>query len=255
MTDIALVRALEERLMNAWPALQTIHVDGWLLRMALGHTKRANAASPLHPSTIEPGELIAIVRDLYKRAGIPPMVRITPLASPGVDDALAAAGWEVFDRTTVMAAPLVDKVKGQGLDSAAVVLSEEPSPAWIEGAAEAYEFEDWQRDVLGLIVANIRVRTAFATVYVDRDPVGYGLAVAERGHVGLYDLAVSPDARGKGVGTRMVTSLMHWGRSHGAGTAYLQVRDTNAGARALYARLGFVDVYHYHCRRLRPAAG
>ncbi|WP_163521244.1 GNAT family N-acetyltransferase, partial [Klebsiella michiganensis] len=69
------------------------------------------------------------------------------------------------------------------------------------------------------------------------------------GYVGLYDLAVTPAARGQGVGARMVTSLMHWGRSKGAKSAYLQVRDANEKARALYGRLGFTDVYGYHCRR------
>lgn len=248
-TDIALVRDLEERLFNAWPALQTIHVDGWLIRMAGGHTKRSNAASQLHPSTLPADELARIVKSVYRRAGIEPMVRLTPLSSPGTDAALEAAGWTFFDPTVVMAASLKDRVKLQGAGTASVVMAEEPSDAWIEGAAAAYELADWQRDMLAAIVSNIRVEAAFATVYVERQPLGYGIAVAERGYVGLYDLAVSPAARGAGIGARMVTSLLHWGRSKGAGTAYLQVRETNEQARALYARLGFSDVYRYWCRR------
>jgi ribosomal protein S18 acetylase RimI-like enzyme len=253
MTDIALVRDLEERLFNAWPALQTVHVDGWLIRMAGGHTKRSNAASQLHPSTLPADELIRTVRTLYRRAGIEPMVRLTPLSSSGTDEALEAAGWSFYDPTVVMTAPLKDRVKLQGAGTAAVVMAEEPSEAWIEGAAAAYELADWQRGMLAAIVANIRVEAAFATVYVDKQPLGYGIAVAERGYVGLYDLAVSPAARGSGVGARMVTSLLHWGRSKGAGTAYLQVREANVKARALYARLGFSEAYRYWCRR--PPAG
>jgi ribosomal protein S18 acetylase RimI-like enzyme len=253
MTDIALVRDLEERLFNAWPALQTVHVDGWLIRMAGGHTKRSNAASQLHPSTLPADELIRTVRTLYRRAGIEPMVRLTPLSSSGTDEALEAAGWSFYDPTVVMTAPLKDRVKLQGAGTAAVVMAEEPSEAWIEGAAAAYELADWQRGMLAAIVANIRVEAAFATVYVDKQPLGYGIAVAERGYVGLYDLAVSPAARGSGVGARMVTSLLHWGRSKGAGTAYLQVREANVQARALYARLGFSEAYRYWCRR--PPAG
>ncbi len=249
MTDIALVRDLEERLFNAWPALQTVHVDGWLIRMAGGHTKRSNAASQLHPSTLPADELIRTVRTLYRRAGIEPMVRLTPLSSSGTDEALEAAGWTFYDPTVVMTAPLKDRVKLQGAGTAAVVMAEEPSEAWIEGAAAAYELADWQRGMLAAIVANIRVEAAFATVYVDKQPLGYGIAVAERGYVGLYDLAVSPAARGSGVGARMVTSLLHWGRSKGAGTAYLQVREANVQARALYARLGFSEAYRYWCRR------
>jgi N-acetylglutamate synthase len=252
--DITLVRTLEERLFNAWPALQTIYMDGWLLRMADGHTKRSNAASALYPSTMSGEELIRQVKTLYRKAGIEPMVRITPLASPGIDEAFAGAGWTIYDETSVMTLPLADRVKLQGAPDASVVLSEEPSQAWVEGAAHAYEFADWQREVLGRIVAAIRVETAFATVYVDRQSVGYGLAVADRGYVGLYDLAVTPAARGTGAGSRMITSLLHWGRSHGAHTAYLQVRDTNVKAQALYRRLGFTPAYAYHCRRQQQQA-
>lgn len=249
MTDPALVRTLEERMFNAWPALQTVHLDGWLVRMAGGHTKRANAASPLFPSALSAEDLIREVKALYRRAGLEPMVRITPLAGGGIDAALEAAGWTVYDPTLVMAASMAERVTLEGDPAAAVVLAEEPSQAWVEGAAQAYEFADWQRDMLARIVANIRVEAAFATVLVDRRPLGYGLGVAERGYVGLYDLAVLPEARGRGIGARLVTSLMHWGRSRGAQAAYLQVREANARAQALYRRLGFTEVYRYHCRR------
>lgn len=248
-TDLALVRALEERMFNAWPALQTIHMDGWLLRMAGGHTKRANAASPWLPSDLPPDELIAAVRDLYAKAGIEPMVRLTPLASPGIDAALEAAGWSFYDPTMVMVAPLGESVSIGGDAEARVVLEDAPSDAWVRGAAIAYELADWQRDILGRIVASIRVDTAFATVSLGGEPLGYGLAVAERGYVGLYDLAVTPVARGRGVGARMVTELLAWGVGRGACTGYLQVRETNEGARALYRRLGFADVYRYWCRK------
>lgn len=247
--DLALVRALEERMFNAWPALQTIHMDGWLLRMAGGHTKRANAASPWLPSDLSADDLIAAVRRLYTKAGIEPMVRITPLAAPGIDTALEAAGWTFYDPTRVMAAPLGASLSIGGDAEAVVRLEETPCDDWVRGAAIAYELADWQRDILGRIVASIRVDTAFATVSLKGEALGYGLAVAERGYVGLYDLAVTPAARGRGVGARMVTELLAWGVRNGASTGYLQVRETNTGAQALYRRLGFADVYRYWCRK------
>ena len=39
-------RRLEEVAMNAWPALQQMLFDGWIVRFAQGYTKRANSVHP-----------------------------------------------------------------------------------------------------------------------------------------------------------------------------------------------------------------
>ena len=74
--------------------------------------------------------------------------------------------------------------------------------------------------------------------------------MAERGHVGLYDIVVAPDLRGRGLGRRLVAGLLAWGARAGAGRAYLQVRETNAPAVALYRSLGFTLAYRYRHRVL-----
>ena len=42
---------------------------------------------------------------------------------------------------------------------------------------------------------------------------------------------------------------MAWGADNGAASAWLQVIDANAIARALYQRLGFETAYSYHYRK------
>jgi len=96
-----------------------------------------------------------------------------------------------------------------------------------------------------LIVARIRQKTAFATLSLDDRPVAWGLGVVERGYIGLYDIVVSPDLRGIGLGRRVVSSLMAWGSGQGAHTAYLQVREENEIARSLYEAFGFKTAYRY----------
>lgn len=56
----------------------------------------------------------------------------------------------------------------------------------------------------------------------------------------LLTLAVVPEARGRGLGESLVTALEAEARGRGAAVVFLEVADTNAPARRLYARMGYV---------------
>lgn len=55
----------------------------------------------------------------------------------------------------------------------------------------------------------------------------------------IYSLVVSPQARGEGLGARLVTAAERHARQHGCAAMSLEVRADNAAARTLYARLGY----------------
>jgi len=46
----------------------------------------------------------------------------------------------------------------------------------------------------------------------DGSPIAYGLAVVERGMVGLFDIVTVSEARRRGAGRLLVKSLLAWGR-------------------------------------------
>jgi ribosomal protein S18 acetylase RimI-like enzyme len=236
-----LVQALETRLINAWPAYEIEVVEGWILRFAEGYSKRANSASPLAPGATLDRDLVDHIVRAFAMRGLDPCFRLTGLEAPDTDAQLADRGLTAFDPSHAMVAEL-----GPDLEVDATVRIEPvPKPNWVKAAAAAYGADKADHDRLGRIVERIRQPAAFATLELDGEPAAWGLAVAERGYVGLYDIVVAPDLRGLGIGRRLVTTLMGWGQGAGAERAYLQVRETNTVAAELYTALGFKPAYRY----------
>ena len=61
------------------------------------------------------------------------------------------------------------------------------------------------------------------------------------GEAELLTVAVQPLAQGRGIGGRLVQGFLDEAQWRGAGTAFLEVAETNAAARVVYARAGFVQ--------------
>ena len=66
------------------------------------------------------------------------------------------------------------------------------------------------------------------------------LVAAEEGH--LLNLSVAAAHQRRGHGSSLLTEAMRLARRGGAQDLFLEVRPTNAGAKALYERLGFRQV-------------
>jgi ribosomal protein S18 acetylase RimI-like enzyme len=236
------VRAFEERSFNAWPARQTILLNGWLFRLSGGYTKRANSVNAAQPGASFDGVRSA-AEAFYGRHGLPAVFRLSPLAPPEADRELALAGYALFDPTQVARASLAGAAPHPS-----VRIDTAPSPAWLEGIAAAQGVGPPQDRLHHAMVRAIALPAAFATLHEAGEAIGFGLAVLERGAVGCYDIVVSPGRRRRGHGRALTQALMHWGREAGATSAYLQVREQNEAARRLYAELGFEDLYRYHYR-------
>jgi ribosomal protein S18 acetylase RimI-like enzyme len=247
MTDVGLVQALETRLINAWPSLEMQIVDGWILRFAKGYSKRANSASPLVPgATLDDAQIDQIVSQ-FAAQRLRPIFRLTTLQAPDVDARLAARGFIETEPSYGMVAQLSE---APGLDphveiEPTVTIESTPSARWTKELAASYGGDKANHFVLAEIITRIRQPAAYATLSLDGRPSAWGMGVIERGFVGLFDIVVAPDLRGLGLGRQVVCALMAWARKHGAEHAYLQVRETNTGARDLYRTLGFTDAYRY----------
>lgn len=74
----------------------------------------------------------------------------------------------------------------------------------------------------------------------EAQPVGRLLLHVESQRWQIVDIAILPEARNQGAGTDVIDSLAREARAQGAQELMLTVLASNAGARRLYARLGFV---------------
>jgi ribosomal protein S18 acetylase RimI-like enzyme len=242
MNDHSLIIGLESRLVNAWPSFDYQIYDGWILRLANGYSKRANSATPFTPGAALDDDLVDSMIGHFVEANVRPTFRLNGLEAAGTDELLKLRGFKEFEPTHVLTAPIRD---GDCTPDPEVQLESQVSKRWVRETAASYGGDKADDEMLLRIVSRIRQQVAYATLNLDDRPVAWGLGVVERGYLGLYDIVVSPDLRGIGLGRRVVSSLIAWGCAQGAHTAYLQVREENEIARSLYEALGFGIAYRY----------
>ena len=72
--------------------------------------------------------------------------------------------------------------------------------------------------------------------------LGYFVAMLGVNEWHLLNLTVAPDGQGQGHGRFMLDRMVGMGRQQGAATLWLEVRESNLRARAVYARYGFTAV-------------
>jgi ribosomal-protein-alanine N-acetyltransferase len=71
--------------------------------------------------------------------------------------------------------------------------------------------------------------------------LGYFIAMAGVDEMHLLNITVAPAAQSRGHARRMIAALVALCREHAAQQLWLEVRESNARARSIYTRLGFVQ--------------
>jgi GNAT superfamily N-acetyltransferase len=245
--DLPLER-LEEIALNAWPALQQVFFDGWVLRTAEGFSKRANSVNALYPSSIELAEKISYCERYYGQRGLPALYRLTAASTPPhLDQFLAELNYRRFDPTLVM---------GRELPSDGPDIAQRPRTDFVQLDCEEWlavhrqlkEINRTDQNQHQQILQAIPGARCLGVVIHREKAVACGLGVVEGDTMGIFDLVTAQEARRQGFGTRLMQDLFAWGRNRGVLWAYLQVMEANAPARRLYGKLGFEECYSYWYR-------
>jgi len=237
---------IEELSLNAWPALQTLHYDGWALRFANRYTRRSNSVNVLHSSTLPLEEKIDYCDSVYAKRGQDVVFKMTPFTQPlHLDSLLEERGYSREAESSVQ----ILHLKAQREEQAeGISIVNQPTEDWIEAFCRLNGTVGEHRATMVNLLRNIVPATAFAALKRDGEYCAVGLGVMERGHLGLFDIATVEHLRNQGLGAHLVGGLLDWGRTLGASTAYLQVMKNNAPALRLYEKLGFSEIYPYWYR-------
>ena len=241
-----MIRAIEELSINAWPALETMLYDGWVLRFANGYTRRANSVNPLYPSALSVGEKIQTCEYLYRSKGLPVVFKMTSTVFPeNLDSELDHLGYQVQAPTSVQLLQL-DGI-GEGQKRASIVC-ETLSEDWLTDFWRLSDVNKQHQAAQQQMLSQLAPQAGFFSIRQDRQTIACGMGVVQGQFVGLFDIVTDVDRRNHGHGRQLVSDLLAWGKERGAQTAYLQVMLNNPIAQRLYAKLGFKESYQYWYR-------
>ena len=241
-----MIRSIEELSFNAWPSLQTVHYDGWVLRFSNGFSKRANSVNPLYDSTIDPARKIEYCETAYREKGLKTIFKLNEISCPNnLDELLAAEGYESIDHVSVQVSELSDP---SSPPPRTCEIHERATDAWLNAYCgmdvRAAENRATLEGMLGLIIP----RKAFFALQDANKIIACGIGVLDSGFMGLFNIIVDVDHRGRGLGTQLLSDMLGWAGENGAHAAYLQVLKDNLSAAGIYRKFGFREVSEYWYR-------
>lgn len=221
-----------------WSPDDTTTIGGWHVARNGGFTRRLNSASARQPADTDPSTIDEIERWIIAGGGGHLAVRVTPLSDrPTMETASRRASLVPVDRTLVLTKEVDPSLRHT--TDVRFVVPDEP---------------EYMRDLFDLN-ARDRAHVAQWQGIVERLASGTGLWIPNTAvsFVGVHDeiacvysVAVDARARGRGLGTTLMTAAESWASRMRASDITLQVVGSNSAALRLYERLGFAPAYEYH---------
>jgi len=241
---------------RAWRPVESERLGEWELRAASGFTRRANSVLPLGDPGLPLDGALDAVRRWYGERGLPAYVQ-TATGAEGTQELLCAElerrGWvrEVTAELWIGAlAPIADRAEASG-----VALSRAADEAWLaryqrKGVSEvALQVLGWGSPRSSEAGSGGGPSVWFATVpgaSGSAAPAAIGRCVVDGRWASFAAVEVDPALRRRGLASTVMAALARRALDEGASAAWLQVEEDNAGARALYAGMGFAAHHAYH---------
>ncbi len=110
--------------------------------------------------------------------------------------------------------------------------------AVMEVEASAYDYP-W---TAGIFHDCLRVGYCSWVYLLDEKIIGHGVMSVVAGECHILNVCLHPDWQHRGLGRRLVNRLLNIARQRRADTAFLEVRESNRVALALYRSMGFNEI-------------
>ena len=212
------IRNIEEITMNAWPALQTFHYDGWIIRFANGVTKRSNSVYPIYYSNEKTENKIEFCEKLFCSADLPATFKIAGISNPpDLDKILEEKGYRRQSETFVFIMKLNETLSAIDKN---IEYSFETDNIWLEHFVRMNNINISQIPVYKKIIDQILLPKSLFTLTDNDKIMGCGLGVIEGKYIGLFDIVIDKDYRKLGYGQYLVSNILKWGKQNGARSSW-----------------------------------
>lgn len=246
------INIIEEALLDSIPAMQTVHMGGWVIRMNHNYTYRANCVCPLGYTGEKDARIkIPDCEKLFIANQLPPVFKVTSAIQKGLAEVLLSQNYENIKTVKVMCCELKEAPIMKSTE-VKIRSMENPDEDWLAASARLTGVVKPElADIHCQSLKNIALKRIFIEAVSDGKIVGCGYGTNERGYTGIYDLHVDNSYRCMGIGTAICREIFCWGMSHNAKTVYLIVHSQNKNAISLYSHMGFSTCYKYsfYCKK------
>lgn len=233
----------ETMIASSWPALRLCLSGRWLLGMADGVSGRANSLFFLDPSDDrDTARRLDWMEDTYRRHGLPPRVRLSPLAPVNAVTALQERSYRFQNPTLTLRRPL-ESITGQ--EDARITQSSTRTDQWLDTFIACTAHYQDKRDVLTEMLDNILDETCYFLLYDGKKPVSTAMSVTHLGVMTIQNVATHEDHRRQGFAESLMRAVLEDGNVRGVEWCWIAVEQSNAPALSLYQHLGFQNFYRY----------
>jgi ribosomal protein S18 acetylase RimI-like enzyme len=234
------LRCLERLHARAWPAAETMPVDGWLWRWSGGGSQRANSVSTIDFIGNDMVAALDFVESRYRARNSPSQLHTFDLTQPSDLPALLTARGYGAGETTLTMLAVAPMAGTPPAPAANVTITDDLTAEWLDVYLEAITTN--RRAVNQQILGRVPDPRAFFSIRSGGRIISTALCVVNGPYAVAECVATREDARGCRGADLAMRSLMVWAASLGAHTVALQVVANNHSALTLYRRLGFFTV-------------